>query len=291
MKNMDWDLNRERRYDRNYIKHILKEDNLTKGQKKALKDFNIFKTNNNVGVNSRSMYLSALKQFFLNINKEPDLIQRKDIEKYLYKIRNLSEHTKTFKKIVLKNFFQWFYKCEKGQYPEQVRWLNTSLKSDPTLFRGKQDLLTSKEIERLLDACENQRDRSMIMIMLEWGLRASSIKNLSIKDVKDENGYLSLFIRGKGNTSGELTLFDSTPDLKAWLKIHKFKDQSNSPLFYTFRGKVGSRLTTPSIYSIVKRTSKKAKLKKNVFSHLLRHQALSRKGKIYTNQELKIIAL
>jgi integrase len=227
----------------------------------------------------------------LRVKKEPSEITRKDIEDYLYSIRELSQYTLGLKKTVIKNLFQWFYQCEKREYPKIVSWMDTSLKVDPMLFRGKQDLLTTKEMEKLLDSCDNLRDRSMIMTTLEWGLRASSLKNLSIKDVKEDNGYLSIFIRGKGKVSGELTLFDSSNDLRAWLKCHKFKDKPDAPLFYTLRRFVGSRLTTSDIYAMIRRTSKKARLQKKVYTHLLRHQALTRKGKFYTDQELKVIAL
>jgi len=288
---MEWQLDRDKKYDSNFIGYILADKDLTPEQKKVLNDFSIFKTNIGVGINSRSRYLWIMKSFFLFVKKPADKTTREDIEKYLYKIRDLAESTKTLRKIVIKNFYQWFYKCDKGEYPNVVKSINTTLKADSNLFKGKSDLLSDAEIERLVNACDNLRDRSMIMIMLEWGLRASSIKNLSIKDVKPDNEFLSIFIRGKGKVSGELTLFDSTPDLKAWLSIHRFKDNRDSPLFYTLRGNVGSRLSTQSIYQMVKRLAKKAKIEKNVFTHLLRHQALTRLGKYYTNQELKLIAL
>jgi integrase len=288
---MEWQLDRDKKYDRNFIGYILADKNLTPEQKKVLNDYSVFKVNIGVGINSRSRYLWIMKDFLLFVKKPVDKITREDIEKYLYKIRDLAESTKTLRKIVIKNFFQWFYKCDKGEYPYLVKSINTTLKADQNVFKGKSDLLSDAEIERLVNACDNLRDRSMIMIMLEWGLRASSIKNLSIKDVKPDGDYLSIYFRGKGKVSGELTLFDSTPDLKAWLSIHRFKDNRDAPLFYCLRGDVGSRLSTQSIFQMVKRLGKKAKIEKNIFPHLLRHVALTKLGKRYTNAELKVVAL
>jgi len=287
-----WELNQENRYYEVSIKNILRNGKLSKGQKEVLQRYNKFKTNNGMGLNSRTTYLTALKMFCLVVNKEFAEITKKDIEDYLYSIKDLAEQTKTFKKALLKSFFQWFYECERGEYPEQVKWINIRSRRDKTMFKGKQDLLTSEEIEQLVNACNNLRDRAIMMIMLEWGLRVSSIKNLSIKDIKtDGNGYLSLFVRGKGNVSGELTLFDSTPDLKAWLRVHKHKDNPDSPLFYALKNKDGDRLVGNSIHAMISRTGERAGITKKVFPHLLRHIALTRKAKTYTDSELKVIAL
>ncbi len=287
-----WKLNQENRYHVVSIRNILENGKLTEGQKEVLQGYNKFKTNNGMGLNSRASYLAALKMFCLTVNKEFAEITRKDIEDYIYSIKDLAEQTKTFKKALIKGLFQWFYNCERGQYPEQVRWINVRSKRDKTMFRGKQDMLTQEEIERLVNACNNLRDRAIMMIMLEWGLRVSSIKNLSIKDVKtDGNGYLSLFVRGKGNVSGELTLFDSTPDLRAWLRVHRHKDNPDCPLFYALANKHGDRLVGNAIYAMITRTAKRAGIQKKVFPHLLRHIALTRKAKTYTDSELKVIAL
>jgi len=172
-----------------------------------------------------------------------------------------------------------------------VDWIDTTLKADPKDFRGKQDLLTNEEIERLLNSCNNIRDRAILMMILEWGFRACSIKNISMKDVKENDGYLQVFVRGKGEISGWFTLFDSSNDLRAWLKIHEFKDKPNAPLFYGSGKWKGERLSTGSIYTMINQLGKRAGIKKNVFTHLLRHQALTRKGEHYTDQELKVIAL
>jgi len=287
-----WELNQENRYYEVSIKNILENGKLSEDQKEVLQRYNKLKTNNGMELNSRTTYLTALKMFCLAVNKEFAAITKKDMEDYLYSIKDLAEQTKTFKKALLKGFFQWFYECERGEYPEQVKWINVRSRRDKTMFRGKQDLLTSEEIEKLVNACNNLRDRAIMMIMLEWGLRVSSIKNLSIKDIKtDGNGYLSLFVRGKGNVSGELTLFDSTPDLKAWLRVHKYKDNPDSPLFYALKNKNGDRLVGNSIHAMISRTGERAGIKKKVFPHLLRHIALTRKAKTYTDSELKVIAL
>lgn len=287
-----WKLNQENRYYEVSIKNILENGKLSEDQKEVLQRYNKFKTNNGMGLNSRTTYLTALKMFCLAVNKEFAEVTKKDIEDYLYSIKDLAEQTKTFKKAILKNFFQWFYECEKGQYPEIVRWINVRSRKDKTMFRGKQDLLTPTEIEQLVNACNNLRDRAICMVMLEWGLRVFSIKNLSVKDVKtDGNGYLSLFVRGKGNVSGELTLFDSTPDLQAWLRVHKHKDNPDAPLFYAFKNKNGDRLVGNAIHAMISRTAKRAGIQKKVFPHLLRHIALTRKAKTYTDSELRVIAL
>jgi len=288
---MNWSLNKEDKWYQDYLDKTLSCEKLSENQRKTLEEFNKFKTNQDVTVNSRRVYLCILKNFALFTKKDFKDIVRKDIEDFLFSIKDLKNQTKQTRKVVLKNFFQWIYGMNHNRYPDVVDWIDTTLKADPKDFRGKQDLLTNEEIERLLNSCNNIRNRAILMMILEWGFRACSIKNISMKDVKENDGYLQVFVRGKGEISGWFTLFDSSNDLKAWLKIHEFKDKPDAPLFYGLGKWKGERLSTPSIYTMINQLGKKSGIKKNVFTHLLRHQALTRKGEHYTDQELKVIAL
>jgi integrase len=289
---MNWEINKDNRWSENHISNILNDKEMLKEQREALEEYNKFKTNQEITLGSRKTYLDILRYFGLFVKKPFKDVVRKDIDDYFYSIKKLKNQTRHTRRVIIKNFFQWLYGMNHNHYPDVVEWMDTTLKEDPKDFKGKEDLLTPEEIERLLNACNDLRDRALIMMILEWGFRASSIKNISMKDVKENDGYLEVFVRGKGRMSGWFTLFDSTPDLKAWLKCHEYKDSPDAPLFYGFLGGYyGDRLGTPAICTMIKRIGKKAKIEKNVFTHLLRHQALTRKGENYTDQELKIIAL
>ena len=59
------------------------------------------------------------------------------------------------------------------------------------------DILTREDVRSLLDACDNLRDKCIIMTMYSAGLRLSEATNLKVSDIDSKN--MQLFIRnGKG---------------------------------------------------------------------------------------------
>lgn len=133
-------------------------------------------------------------------------------------------------------------------------------------------VLTVEEIEKLINVIDNKtlkgkRDRAIVELLYSSGLRVSEIINLKISDLDFENNYLKCF--GKGSKErivpfGELAktyIVDYLEERK------KLKIESE----FLFINKKGEKLLRQHINNILKRYSKKAKLKKRVHPHMLRH--------------------
>lgn len=133
-------------------------------------------------------------------------------------------------------------------------------------------VLTVEEIEKLINVIDNKtlkgkRDRAIVELLYSSGLRVSEIINLKVSDLDFENNYLKCF--GKGSKErivpfGELAktyIVDYLEERK------KLKIESE----FLFINKKGEKLLRQHINNILKRYSKKAKLKKRVHPHMLRH--------------------
>jgi site-specific recombinase XerD len=290
----DWDTsNDEKRYD-NWLNSLLEKRQLTKKQRETLRNFNDFQKVRGIATPSRVTYVYEVLRFAEFIKKEFNEVTKEDLVRYFSSFDNLSKPTKFKSRTAIKIFYKWFYGMhEKGQYPPLVDWIKTRFKMDSNDFRGKSELPTSEEQQNLLHACGNNlRDKAMLMIFLERGIRPRTMRLLNLGDLEETEFGIRIYCIGKGEKKARLTLFDSAIDVKKWLNIHEFRSQKNAPLFYSLsKNSYGSRLTTAGIWAIIHRLKEKSGIKKNVFTYILRHTALTRMGKTHTNAELEYAAM
>jgi len=87
----------------------------------------------------------------------------------------------------LKIFFKWFYKSRMGwvetEQEKYPRCIN-DLKIKPYSLELKGKLLSNEEIQRLIDVCDNSRDRALLIFLLESGVRLSELLSMKIDDFK-----------------------------------------------------------------------------------------------------------
>lgn len=236
---------------------------------------------------SASVEANYLIYFADFVRKPFKEVTKEDIEKFFEKYKDHSEaYNCTFRRII-KPFFRWIYKYEKEDgYPPIVKWIKCGRR-----VRRLPNILTMKEIQKMIEVCDNLRNRAIISVLYESGFRASELMDLKIKDLNfDEYGAI-LMVNGKTGMR-RTRLISSITDLKAWLNVHKNKNDVNAPLFCTFtKNKYGSPVTYPLtssglsiiIGSILKRTN----IEKRVYPHIFRHTRATHLAKHLTEQELK----
>lgn len=133
------------------------------------------------------------------------------------------------------------------------------------------EVLTEKEMENLITAPREDtvmgiRDRSLLVLLLETGIRASECANLREKDVRlDEN---LIQVTGKGGDERVLPLEGTTAHA---LRIYRKVKGKASPESRFFRSRKGGGLSRHGIYSRVRIYARKAGIKKKVTPHILRH--------------------
>jgi len=108
------------------------------------------------------------------------------------------------------------------------------------------------------------RNKAIISLMLNCGLRVSEVVNLKPGDINLTKGNLRV-VNGKGGKDRDLAMPEYTQNL---LKRWKFVSPKGEYFFTTLKS---SKLSSRYIRAFVERYSKKAKIGKKISPHTLRH--------------------
>jgi site-specific recombinase XerD len=165
------------------------------------------------------------------------------------------------------------------------------MKDYPKTKSGKrklQDVLTRKEIHRLLKATRTTtvlglRDRALLTILLETGIRASECAGLRDRDVRLAEGLLRVV--GKGGDERTVPLPKKTIRV---LSLYRKVRGTSSPDSKFFKSRKGGGLSRYGIYERVRRYARRAGIRKKVTPHILRHTFATH---MYRDHNVKLIHL
>lgn len=124
--------------------------------------------------------------------------------------------------------------------------------------------LTETEITSILKQLNNIKHSCLIWLLYSSGLRISELVNLRIEDLLSEKKMI--IIKGaKGNKDRYTILSEKVLELlRKYYKIYK-------PKYWLFEGQYGGQYSQTSIRKLFSEAVKKAKIKKRVTPHTLRH--------------------
>jgi integrase len=259
--------------------HILLRENL-----KSIVDYIKFKmANGEAKILSAGIQANYLIYFCKDVKKPFKDITREDIEKF-FQDDEKSERYKLNFRTLFKTFFRWFYHIEKEDgYPDIVKWIKCKS------INGKlPKILTTEEIGKMIEVCDNLRDRAIISVLYESGCRAGELLGLKIEGVTfDEYGAV-IIVDGKTGMR-RIRLISSVVDLKNWLNIHPRKNDTNAPLFCAMtKNTKGNPLGASTLGFIIGDLAKKAGIEKRIYPHLFRHSRATHLAKNLSDQELKV---
>ncbi|MCK4444440.1 MAG: tyrosine-type recombinase/integrase, partial [Thermoplasmata archaeon] len=232
-------------------------------------EFERFCRANGIG-NARTVrYLHDLSKLAVSLRKSLEKATKKDIEDVVGKMESsdYSPRTKLDFKASVKRFYKWLDGGE--EYPISVRWIRTGArKNNDTL---PEDLLTEDEVKKIIEACQNSRDRAIVAVLWESGCRIGELLNLRIRHVSFEENLTRIAVHGKTGAR-RMPLIDSTPYLAEWLENHPMRDKRGSPLWVGI-GTVGRdrRLEYAALRKMLQNVARKAKIGKKVNPHNFRH--------------------
>ncbi len=126
------------------------------------------------------------------------------------------------------------------------------------------------------NSLKGKRDYALLVLLWGNALRRGEVAKANIKDLNLVDGTLRIYGKGKGTQSEVVSLGRHTiVALKDWLEA-RLEANSNEPLFCSVhKGYWGKRLSTTSIYQIVRRTAKIAGIVRTMSPHRIRHSSIT----------------
>jgi integrase/recombinase XerD len=196
--------------------------------------------------------------------------------------RNYADWTKHDYKVVLKVFFRWLKKSD--EYPDEVKWVKTTVKNHNTL---PEEVLTEDDVRKLVEAATNLRDKAFILVLYESGCRIGEILTLRIRNVRFDDYGAILIVSGKTGDR-RVRIIASAPKLAQWLENHPQRNKPEAPLWVVVGTRNrGAMLSYAAAKATLKKTAKRAGLKKRVYPHLFRHSRATFLANFLTEAQLK----
>jgi integrase/recombinase XerD len=153
----------------------------------------------------------------------------------------------------------------------------TSLIDSPKLWKKIPETLSLNEVDSLIsqpNIRERQgiRDRAILEALYATGMRVSEAVNLKVDNINLDIGFLRCI--GKGSKERVIPL-----GKKAIGSLRRYLLQSRPQLLgsakkdleFLFLNRFGKKISRQSLWKIIKRYAKEAKIKKTIMPHILRH--------------------
>lgn len=151
----------------------------------------------------------------------------------------------------------------------------SSLIDSPKLWKRIPDTLSFNEVEALLaqpDIRDKQgvRDRAILETLYATGMRVSEIAGLKKDNVNLDIGFLRCM--GKGNKERIIPLGKKAiKSINRYLEISRPAFLKTKQSEFLFLSRLGKKLSRQSLWKIIKRCARLARIKRPIKPHTLRH--------------------
>jgi len=215
-------------------------------------------------------YLSILRKVLEWNDRVLSEWDEEDLKEVLFEIENNGYSPQTvneFRK-TLRKFFRWIHGDE---------WKGLKILRGGKKDKRQPDILTEEEIERMIEAALNERDKAIIAVGYEAGLRIGELASLRWKNVLWTDEGARIKVSGK---TGERTILivASASYLRSWMTAHPAYDPERGKVdpealvFVRINGKDrGKPMSYRMFAKALKKAAERAEIRKRVYPHILRH--------------------
>lgn len=180
------------------------------------------------------------------------------VDKYATSLlsQNLAPKTYRNRIIPIRSFVSYlFSKDYSNIHPDKI-----DTPPDP---ETEANFLTIEELDAMLRACKNMKERTLILFLANSGLRVSELVNLKCDDIYNRSVIVRL---GKGKKS-RVTFINHETD-EAVKLYHRSLDVDSA---YVFPNKFGNTISRQYVTRLISVISQRAHIKKEVSAHTMRH--------------------
>jgi site-specific recombinase XerD len=256
--------------------------------KKAIKSWVDFQRARGINARTITKNLYCMVSFLYCIPAKTSLSKatKDDIASAIAKIES-SEYSSTTKrniKITVKSFYKHFL-GEDVSYPKQIAWIRSATNRNKKML--PEDILGEEEILKMISAAGNLRDKAIIAVLYDSGIRVGELLSLRAKDLELNDELAHITVNGKTGMR-KVPIAFSAPYLARYLELVKEK----KPNDYLWTGigtwsSANKLVDDSAIRKLLRQYAAKAGIDKRIYPHLFRHSRATYYANKLTEQQLK----
>lgn len=204
-------------------------------------------------------YYEAAKAFFFFVSPKPlHEVNNEDMVRFVNEYILRRKLSYTFQNHVVNAVKIFYREIEKSHFDVEKF-------ERPRVEHKLPNVLSKNEISAILKAHINLKHRVMLSLIYACGLRRSELLNLKPNDIDSRRGLL-IIRQSKGNKDRVVPISEKTISmLREYYSFYR-------PQIWLFEGQItGEQYSEKSLQSVLKSAIKKARIKKPVTLHWLRH--------------------
>ena len=246
--------------------------------KTAIKSFqNYLKLEKALSANSVEAYLHDVEKLsqYLELSGQdiaPEKVSLEDLRQFVMYIHELGLEANSQSRIIsgIRGFYGFLL------IENEIKQDPTALLEMPKTPRKLPDTLSYEEIESIISKIdrskpEGERNKAILETLYACGLRVSELVNLQISSIYENDGFIRIV--GKGNKERMVPIAKSVIE-----QIHRYKEQIRNHQIIKkehedilFLNRRGAKLSRVMIFTMIKKLSSEAGIKKTISPHTFRH--------------------
>ena len=272
------------------LKLVVDSETISPENKKAIQEYYFSLRRKNMKISTQITHISTLKRLCdhlikIGIDKPLYEIDLFDYDKFLEYVENECKYkTGTINqcKKSIRSFMKWRHgDCVPTWVLQEVKIVHAPTPVQP------QDLPTREEFTEFLEAAWHPRDKAIIAVCADGGIRIGALLACRINSVTETKHGVVLYLSKDGANKTTLAkgvpLTWSSGYLQQWLAIHPHRNDHNAPLWTTLRRIRQTNTDTlqhealsyEGACYIFTQVEKKLVKSKHVHPHTLRHYAVT----------------
>jgi site-specific recombinase XerD len=199
------------------------------------------------------------------------------INQYVADARRLNKANTTRKRVLItRQFCEWLVKKKINTVLDIAGIKEIKAPAADRMTKTAAMMLSTEESDKIIAAGKNVRDRCMLSMLAESGMRPFELLRLKWGDLKIDNYGVIINVSGKTEIPRFIRLVHSSPYIAAWKNDHPSPEDS-SFIFTSLRSpEPENRVTHSALKKIVRLAVEKAGIKKKVSPYLFRHSNVTR---------------
>lgn len=277
-----------RDYDR-LIERIDANDSILSENKKAIHIYVDKAEARKLNIKTVIKHLYGLEKFLEAMDKKIILkdATKEDVERAVARLNHLklSDEVSRSINVTIKSFYKQCF-GDGEFYPQPVRWIKTSINKSHKLL--PEDILTEDEIEKMLETANNPRDKAIISLLFDSGIRIGELLSLRKKDVELGGGQSKhVMVTGKTGMR-QIPIHFSVPYLAQYLNLVKDLKPNQTLWWNLKQSNIKGELSYGGVLKMLKEVATASGIEKRIYPHLFRHSRASFYANKLTEQQLKV---